>query len=180
MSKRITVISLVLAIVLLSIFTVYAASVGWTWGRGSLHGHAIGWGWGSQESIKVEVSATIAFYSMCYNPGNGNAAPGQNPTVYNESASAFPTADKSGKFEAFVDFDYDAGQTWSAMGLNKPSPTAAGCPNDQWVVDDIVYCIEFWSADATTSSLKNKKKVDAQSFDSTDSGAFDAPGSVCQ
>jgi hypothetical protein len=182
MSKRITIISLVLVIVLISVFTVYAASVGWSWSRGSLKGEATGSGWGNKTLVTIDVDVVAALYGSCFNPGNGLVVPGQNPLIVTKSVDLTTQADNSGSLKTVVIFDYK-GQTWGDVLGGNPSARDLGCPNDNWSVTPTIECVEYLSANTTVQSAKNPGKTnrfDQQSFDATNTGAFDTLGSVCQ
>jgi hypothetical protein len=126
MKKRLLTIWTVLLIAMLAISPVYAGGVkvGFSLGL-SLDADGNGFGFSSYEEVQVTLNARALVHVSCLSPGSGIVVPGQNPIVAADAeATDFVTSDKNGKFPVNL----------SAEAV--VSPAQAGCPNNNWIVQN--------------------------------------------
>lgn len=121
MKRRLYALASVLLIAMLAVSPVYAGGVSIKVGLGSITVDITAWGVGKDATAKIY--ATGIPYAWCYAPGNGNPAPGQNPSNVTAQGGGDLEDGGKGKFTAFL-----AGQPdftgWTAIDF--------GCSNNNW------------------------------------------------
>jgi len=127
MKKKLFAIWTALLISMLVFSPVAAGGVSVTWGGGSIIAEGYAYGF-SKDAVVITLNAKGTPYVSCFDPGNGNLVPGQNPNLVVDGTDAFFhfPVDENGKFEVRLEADADiSGLT--AIDL--------GCPNNNWTFD---------------------------------------------
>ena len=152
MKRRLYTIASVLLIAMMAISPVYAGGVSIKVGLGSITVDLTAWGVG--KDAKATIFATGIPYVWCYAPGNGNPAPGQNPSMVSAKDDGDLYEASKGKFTAYLEGQPD----FSALTVKE-----LGCPNTNWDPDP--YFVEWKTL--TIEITNSKGEWFTQNYDCT-------------
>lgn len=141
MKRRIYILATTLLIAMLAISPAYAGGTSVSVKLGSIDVDLTAWGVGSSPQATLVAHGTPL--AWCADPGNGNLAPGQNPSQYSTIDTEWMYDSGKGKFTTTLK-GQDSFVGWT--------DTDFGCPNNNW--DATPYFVQWTSFTITILNSK--------------------------